>query len=137
VDKAHSTSILLLRGTLALAFLSHAIVRLLNGSVPQFAAFLESRGFPHGVALVFLVSGVEIGASLLLLLGRRVGLACAFLGVIVVMGVALIHAHIGWFVGEHGVGGMEYSVLILAGLAVVATADYRRVSPRGPVPSCP
>ena len=30
----------------------------------------------------------------------------------------LIHRHNGWFVGEHGVGGSEYSVALLAMLLV-------------------
>ena len=35
----------------------------------------------------------------------------------------LIHANLGWFVGEHGVGGMEYSLCLIVALLVIAAAD--------------
>lgn len=112
----------LMRGTVALIFMAHAVVRLANGSVPQFGAFLESRGFPAGTALVGLISGWEILGGLLLALGIGVRVVCAGLAVIVVTGIVLIHAHLGWFVGEHGTGGMEFSVLLAAALLVIACA---------------
>lgn len=109
-----------LRGTVALAFMAHAVVRLVNGSVPQFGAFLEGQGFPAGVPLVLAISTFEIAAGTALLLGLAVRAVAAGLAVIVVVGIVLVHAGNGWFVGEHGVGGMEYSVLLLAALAVLA-----------------
>ena len=52
--------------------------------------------------------------------------------VIVAVGIYLIHRHNGWFVGEHGVGGSEYSVALLAMLLAIAAhdADTRREQPR-------
>jgi putative oxidoreductase len=113
-------SLTLLRGTVALIFMAHAVVRLVNHNVPQFGAFLESLGFPAGVVLVWLISGYEIGGGLLLALGIGVRWVCAGLALIVVMGIVLIHAQLGWFVGEHGTGGMEFSVLLVAALLVIA-----------------
>ncbi|MEP7262267.1 MAG: DoxX family protein [Usitatibacter sp.] len=118
-------SLLVLRGYVALLFLAHAVVRLANGSVPQFGAFLESRGFPYGTWVVMLISAGEIAGALMLAFGWRVRCACAYLAFIVAMGIVLIHAGRGWFVGEHGAGGMEYSWLILAALLVTASADRR------------
>ncbi len=116
----------LLRGTTALIFLAHAVVRLLNGSVPQFAAFLEASGFTHGVSWVLAVSVCEITCGLLLLAGVFVRTACALLALIVICGIVLIHAQLGWFVGEHGNGGMEFSVLLCAVLLAVAVEDRSR-----------
>ena len=48
------------------------------------------------------------------------------LAVIVAVGIALIHRHNGWFVGEHGTGGSEYSVALLAMLLVIAAHDAAR-----------
>lgn len=115
-------ALILLRGTVALIFMAHALVRLVNGSVPQFGAFLESRGFPAGTTLVGLISAWEILGGLLLALGIGVRWVCSGLALIVVMGVVLIHVRLGWFVGEHGTGGMEFSVLLAAALLVVACA---------------
>lgn len=116
-------AICLLRGTVALIFMAHAAVRLVNGSVPQFADFLENRGFPHGTAWVLAVSACEIVGGLLLASGVGVKWVCALLTCIVVTGIVLIHAQQGWFVGEHGTGGMEFSILLCAALLVIGCTD--------------
>jgi putative oxidoreductase len=121
-----SVALVLLRGTVALVFLAHALVRLVNGSVPQFGAFLERSGFVHGVAWVLAISACEIVAGTLLIAGLCVRGACAVLAAIVLGGIVLIHARSGWFVGEHGTGGMEFSVLLLAALLVIAAEDRGR-----------
>ena len=54
--------------------------------------------------------------------------AASGLAVIVAVGIWLIHRHTGWFVGEHGVGGSEYSVALLAMLLVVAASDAARAA---------
>ncbi|MEO8011911.1 MAG: DoxX family protein [Dokdonella sp.] len=116
-------SLLILRGTVALIFMAHALVRLVNGSVPQFASSLEARGFPWGTALVMSISAYEIIGGSLLALGIRVKVVCSGLAFIVLMGIVIIHRHLGWFVGEHGTGGMEFSWLLVAALLVVAATD--------------
>lgn len=116
----------LLRGTVALMFLAHAVVRLANGSVPPFGAFLERSGFAHGVPWVLGISACEIAGGALLLAGLYVRGACAVLAAIVLGGIVLIHARLGWFVGEHGTGGMEFSVLLCAALLAVAAEDHGR-----------
>ena len=70
----------------------------------------------------------ELGAGSLLILNRGVRWAASGLAVIVAVGIVLIHRHNGWFVGEHGVGGSEYSVALLAMLLVVAADDAARAS---------
>lgn len=107
----------------ALIFMAHAVVRLVNGSAPQFGAFLEAHGYPWGFALVLTISAYEILGGLLLALGIRVKIVCAGLAFIVVMGIVIIHRHLGWFVGEHGTGGMEFSMLLVASLLVLAATD--------------
>lgn len=113
-------ALVVLRGTVALIFMAHAVVRLVNGSVPRFAGFLESEGFVHGSAWVLAISACEIIGGLLLAFGVGVRWVCFLLACIVVTGIGLIHARQGWFVGEHGVGGMEFSVLLCAALFVIA-----------------
>jgi putative oxidoreductase len=43
-------------------------------------------------------------------------------------GIVIIHAQLGWFVGEHGTGGSEYSVCLLLCLLVIAAADDEQTS---------
>jgi putative oxidoreductase len=121
-----SLALVLLRGMVALIFLAHAVVRLVNGSAPQFGAFLENAGFPQGYVLVLLISAYEIIGGSLLALGIRVKWVCAGLMFIVLMGIVLIHSHLGWFVGEHGVGGMEFSWLLVFALLMLAAVDRDR-----------
>lgn len=118
----------LLRIVTALLFMAHASMRFVNGSIPQFGAFMESQGFPNGQAWVLAITFYELGAGSLLILDRGVRWAAAGLAVIASVGIWLIHRHNGWFVGEHGVGGSEYSVALLAMLLVIAAQDAERVS---------
>jgi putative oxidoreductase len=115
-------SLVLLRVAVALFFMAHAAVRVVVGGVPQFGAFLEARGFPFGVAIVWAISVYELAGGITFALGRWVReLAVGFM-LIVVGGIVLIHAGRGWFVGEHGTGGVEYSLSLLVSLIVLAAA---------------
>lgn len=119
-----------LRIVTALLFMAHASMRFVNGSIPQFGAFMESQGFPHGQAWVLAITCCELGAGSLLIINRGVRWAASGLAVIVAAGIWLIHRHSGWFVGEHGTGGSEYSVALLAMLLVVAAHDAAAASRR-------
>lgn len=116
----------LLRIVTALLFMAHASMRFVYASIPEFSRFMESRGFPHGELWVLAITCYELGAGSLLLLDRGVRWAASGLAVIVAVGIVLIHRHNGWFVGEHGIGGSEYSVALLAMLLVIAAQDARR-----------
>jgi len=118
----------LLRIVTALLFMAHASMRFVLGTIAQFGVFMEAQGFAHGQAWVLAISVYELGAGSLLLLDRGVRWAASGLAVIVAVGIWLIHRHNGWFVGEHGVGGSEYSVALLAMLLVVAAHDASRTA---------
>lgn len=121
ISSAHAAVIL--RIVIALIFLAHAIVRVSTPTIGQFAGFLENKGFPFALAIVWILTVYEIAAGLLLLAGVFTRwLALGFI-IIVAAGIFIIHAANGWFVGEHGIGGMEYSVLLIAALIVVAAFD--------------
>ena len=106
----------------ALLFMAHAAVRIVHGTIPQFGKFLSSVGFPQGEAVVWAITAVELVAGSLLIVNRQVRVASVALMVVAVGGILLIHMHIGWFVGEHGTGGSEYSVALILLLIVVAAA---------------
>ncbi len=119
----NSALIALRVGTAAL-FMLHALVRVLKpGSLPQFGLFLEKSGVPQGVAVVWLITAFELLGGLLMALGYRARYLAAGFSVILFGGIVLIHRHLGWFVGEHGTGGSEYSVSLLLALLVIAAAD--------------
>jgi putative oxidoreductase len=116
-------ALLALRVGTALLFMAHAIVRALTpGAVASFGRFLESQRVPYGVVVVWLITAFELLGGVLLTLGIRTRLMCAGFAVILLVGIALIHRRLGWFVGEHGTGGSEYSVALLLALLVIAAA---------------
>lgn len=114
----------LLRIGTAGLFLAHAVVRVVrDGSVASFGAYLERAGFPLGVLLVCLVTAFELIGGTLLLLGICTRVMAAGFTLLMLAGIVIIHRHLGWFVGEHGTGGSEYSVALILALIVLAAAD--------------
>lgn len=117
-------SIRILRVAIAIIFLAHAVTRIfLPGSFDQFAMFFESKGWPLGKWWVTAITAFEIGGSVLLLIPLWVKWIAAGLICILLTGIFLIHLHLGWFVGEHGTGGCEYSFLLIVSLLVVAAHE--------------
>ena len=117
-------SITILRIAIAIIFLAHAVTRIfLPGSFDQFAQFFESKGWPLGKWWVVAITAFEIGGSILLLIPLWVKWIAAGLIGILLTGILLIHLQLGWFVGEHGTGGCEYSFLLIVSLLVVAAHE--------------
>lgn len=114
------------RIAVAAFFMAHAIVRVANWTIPRFADFMQERGWPFATVLVVGITLTEIVCGCLLILDRHTRWATVPLAGIALGGIAIIHWDNGWFVGEHGVGGMEYSVALLVSLLVVASADQER-----------
>lgn len=127
----------LLRIGTATLFMLHAVVRVFTpGSIPQFGSALTHYGLPQGVAVVWALTVFELGGGLLMILGVRTRIMASGFATILIVGIALIHRRLGWFVGEHGTGGSEYSVALLLALLVIAAADADRAvrAPTLPAP---
>ncbi|MGE0529724.1 MAG: DoxX family protein [Hyphomonadaceae bacterium] len=91
-------------------------------NVTGFGEWLSSLGFPEGFYWAAAVTIYELVGPLFILARRFVTLACVGHIVIVGLGMFLVHYPAGWFVVGAGRNGMEYSVLLLAGLIAVAWA---------------
>ena len=115
-----SRALILLRISVAAIFISHAFVRITNGTIPRFAAFLEDKGLPFGMATVWLITVYEIAGGSLLIIGRFTRWLAAGFILLLLAGIIIIHAFQGWFVGEHGTGGTEYSFVLIMALLVIA-----------------
>ena len=121
-------SLILLRISLAIIFLAHAIVRVVNYTIPLFGGALERKGFPYGAAWVWTITAFEIFGGILLALGFFTKwLSLGFIAMLIA-GIILIHAQLGWFVGEHGTGGSEYSFILIMALLAVAASDKKSLS---------
>jgi putative oxidoreductase len=117
------SSVVVLRITVALIFMIHAIVRIKTNTINQFGGFLDAKGFVYGNTIVWLITIFEIigGATLILGYFRK----WIVLGFIILLGagIFIIHINEGWFNGEFGTGGCEYSVALIAALMVIASSD--------------
>ena len=115
-----------LRVGVAVMFMAHAAVRVAGGTIERFAGFLGTLGFPVPIVWVWGITLAELVCGTLLILGVAVPWAAPGLMAVAAGGIVLIHRHNGWFVGEHGSGGMEYAVMLLLALAVVMAAALEK-----------
>lgn len=119
-------SLIVLRVATAGMFLAHSIVRICNETIPQFSNFMANKGFPFSMLIVILITIFETVGGILLLLGYFARWMAAGFIFLLLMGNAIIHWENGWFVGEHGSGGMEYSFELIFALIVIAAADREK-----------
>ena len=104
-------------------FMAHGIIRAAVGTVDDFGAFLDSRGFPMGLVLAWFITVYEIVGGAALAAGKWTRpLALGFVAH-QVMGIILVHAKNGWFVVGHGTYGVEYSVLLIGSCLVIASGQ--------------
>ena len=106
----------------------HGVARAWLGIVDDFGVVLNTWGFPAGLALAWTITIVEIVGGALLAAGLFVLPICVWFAFQLVMGIYLIHSRVGWFVVGAGRNGMEFSVLLILCLLVIAlTRDVNTV----------
>jgi putative oxidoreductase len=110
----------LLRAGTAMILIIHGVARAWLGIVDDFGVVLNSWGFPAGVALAWTITVVEIAGGALMAAGIFVLPLCAWFVFQLLMGIYLIHARVGWFTVGAGRNGMEFSVLLILCLIVIA-----------------
>jgi putative oxidoreductase len=111
--------LLVLRILLGIIFITHGAARLYKWSIPDFGTFLSNWGFPFGELFAWAVTIGELVCGSLLALGFWVRYCLLFHTLIIVTGIFLVHLRLGWFVVGLSGGGVEYSLLILAVMAVL------------------
>ena len=105
--------LIILRIAIALIFFSHALVRLLNDTIIRFGEYLNLKGFMYGISFVWVLTAFELIGAVLLAFGKYTKPISLGFIIILLCGIILIHFSLGWFVGEHGTGGMEYSFILI------------------------
>lgn len=107
---------LLLRLTLGVMFIAHALLKLLVFTLPGTAQYFASLGLPG--ALAYLVFAAELAGGVLLLLGVRARWVAAAL-VPVLLGATWAHLGNGWQFSAPK-GGWEYPLFLALAAAVQA-----------------
>ena len=116
-----SQSLLFFRIVLPLFFVAHAVTRIGNGTIERFAGYLSTKGFFATTAMVWGITVYEIIGGIALAFGYYVKYLSLGFILMLIMGNIIIHYQNGWWVGEHGEGGMEYSCALILGLIVIAS----------------
>ena len=98
----------------------HGWYRLSAGTSPGFGDWLATKGIPLAHAVGWGVTIGEIVGSACLAIGLCVRPFALLFMAIYAMGILLVHAPEGWFVVGAGRNGMEYSVLLIGSLALIA-----------------
>ncbi len=98
----------------------HGWYRLLHDGSPVFGEWLAGEGVPLPYVVAWGVTCAEILGSACLALGLCVRPFAALFMAVYSMGIVLVHAPEGWFVVGAGRNGMEYSVLLIGSLALLA-----------------
>lgn len=125
----------LLRAGTAILLIIHGVARAWLGIVDDFGVGLNAWGFPAGFALAWTITIVEIVGGTVLAAGIFVRPLCAWFAFQLLMGIYLIHGGAGWFVVGAGRNGVEFSVLLILCLIVIAMSApfaLSAVSPPGP-----
>ena len=125
-DSRSASSWLLLRLLLAGMIAAHGWARWYAGGVTPFGNWLDSLGFPFGMAIAVSITAFEILGTLLFAAGRFVFPLSLVYAAIYFVGILLVHMPAGWFVVGLGRNGMEYSVLLIACLLLVGAQHRRR-----------
>ncbi len=116
-----------LRVVAAILIFIHGVARIVLGGVAPFGGFLTASNLPIGYGLAWMVTVIEIVGTPVLASGRYVRALSLYYTVELVLGILLVHAREGWFVVGAGRNGVEYSVLLISVLLVLAwVGDQRR-----------
>lgn len=124
-------AMVLLRVAIAVMFMAHAGVRVMNGTIPRFAEYLTGLGFFYAIGWVWAITLFELIGGAMLIMGQFSRWMAAGFMLISGGGIVLIHAAKGWFVGEHGNGGVEYSIVLFVACVVLAAVERERSSNAG------
>lgn len=111
----------ILRVVLGVIFIAHGAPKLFGG-VGATAGFLGQLGIPLAGLFAWVITLLEFFGGISLVAGFLVTPLSALLGFHMLMGIILVHAGNGFYVVGPGQGGVEFNLLIIAGLLVMILA---------------
>ena len=121
----------LFRLCLAGLFMAHASLRFFEPNYfHQFGDYLERRHVPFAYIIPYLATAIEMMGGPLLIFNRYAKWIALLFFSISFGGIIIIHFALGWFVGEWGTGGCEYSVALCMMCLMVAAMDREQQDQR-------
>jgi putative oxidoreductase len=122
---SEAAALKLLRVVTGFFLAAHGCIRFYAGTVNGFGDFLNSKGFIIGSIIAWTLTIFEILGGLTMAIGYLVKWIAALFILELIMGIILVHASNGWFVVGYASGGMEYSVLLILTLVVIAATGNK------------
>jgi len=108
---------MILRIVLGVIFVAHGAAKMFGDGGPGAAAgFLGSLGVPVPILASWVVTLLEFVGGMFLIVGVFVLPAAILLAIHMLLGIILFHAQSGFFVIGPGAGGVEFNLLLIAGL---------------------
>jgi putative oxidoreductase len=108
---------MILRIVLGLIFVAHGGAKLFGDGGPgSIAGFLGSLGIPVPILTAWLITLFEFVGGMFLIVGLAVVPTAILLAVHMLMGIILVHAPNGFWVVGPGTNGVEFNLLLIAGL---------------------
>ena len=117
---SQAVAVIVFRVIVAFILIMLGVMRLNEGSVNDFGEFLNGQGFPGGMVIAWFLTLFEIAGGLAMAFGYFVPWIAAIFMIEIVMGIILVHAQHGWFVVGHQLNGVEFSVLLIFSLLLIA-----------------
>lgn len=116
------TPYFLLRFVIAFILIMHSIPGMVSGGVHDFGKlYLDAKGFaPLGIYIAWTIKLSHVAAAICLLINKYVRLAAWVTILILIAGIAMVHAPEGWYVVGGGRNGVEFNVLLIAVLVYLA-----------------
>jgi putative oxidoreductase len=115
-----SAGVVILRAGVAALLIVHGVARAWLGIVDDFGVALGMWGFPAGLAIAWAITIIETAGGAALAAGYVVRPLAGWFIFQLLMGIYFVHAGAGWFVVGAGRNGVEYSVLLILCLGVIA-----------------
>lgn len=112
----------ILRVVIGVIFVTHGAPKLFAGGVEGTAAFLGQVGIPLAAVVAWGAAILEFFGGISLIAGFLVAPLALLFGVEMLAGIVLVHAPNGWYVVGPGQGGVEFNVLLIAGLLALLLA---------------
>ncbi len=136
---------MILRIMLGVIFVAHGAAKMFGDGGPGAAAgFLGSLGVPVPILASWVVTLLEFVGGMFLIVGLFVLPAAILLAIHLLLGIILVHAQSGFYVIGPGAGGVEFNLLLIAGLLSMllggpglAAVDNRSASPAAAPPPAP
>jgi len=127
MDRLAEFAPLVVRATVGVIMAAHGLQKLLTGP-GNFGGFLAQLGVPAPGLMGYVVTLVELGGGILLVVGLLSRLAALLLTVNLVVAILLVKVGVGFLSPQGGGAGAELDLALIAGFLAILFAGPGRIS---------